>query len=108
MHPPPRGTRTTNNPGLVDLPNSRRAPAEVAAEKQKKKQTAEAKARAKVAKLAQVARVEKEIRIAQKEATQGSQQLGKQGRVKKVFQRETPVDKDDGVSSSASLPSDLP
>ena len=107
MHPPTHGTRTTNNPGLVNLPNSCRVPAKVAAEKQKKKQTTEAKATAKTAKLVWVARVKKEIRIAQKEATQGSQQVGKQGRVKKVFQRETPADEVDEVSSSPSLLGDL-
>jgi len=107
MHPPLRGNRTTNNPGLIDLPNPRRVPAEVAAEKQKKKETADAKARAKSVKLARVARVEKEIRIAQKEAARGSGQVRKQGRVKKVFQRETPADEVDEVSSSPSLLGDL-
>ena len=102
MHPPPRKTRTTNTPGLVDLPKSRRRTADVTAEKQKKKEIAAAKAKAKEAKLAQVARVEKEIRVAQEETTPTFGQAGKRGQAKRTFERETPANKK--VSSSGLPP----
>ena len=70
--PETRLTRSTNNPGIVDLPKSRRSSSEVATEKLKKKQTAAAKAKNKREREAQVARVEREIKIVQNEATQSS------------------------------------
>jgi len=64
MRPPARMTRTNNNPGVVDLPKSRRSSADVAAERSKSKKTAAADAKKKREQAAQVARVEEEIRIA--------------------------------------------
>ena len=106
MHPPPRKTRTTNTPGLVDLPKSRRRTADVTAEKQKKNEIAAAKAKAKEAKLAQVARVEKEIRVAQKETAPTFGQVGKRGQAKRTFERETPAN--EKVSSSGFPPERSP
>ena len=63
-----RKNRTTNNPGTVDLPNPCRSSSEVATEKLKKKEIAVAKANKKHEQEAWVARVEKEIKMAQKEA----------------------------------------
>ena len=105
MIPETRLTRSTNNPGIVDLPKSRRSSSEVAAEKLKKKQTAAAKAKNKREREAQIARVEREIKIAQNEATQSSG--GRKGRVKRTFPRETPMSDTDvakEVSSSRSCP----
>ena len=97
MQPPPRTTRSTNNPGTVDIPKARRSPTEVAAEKTKKKETAIAKAKKKSEQVAQMARVEQEIKIAQKEAVQARGQ----GRVKRTFSRETLVDPVDEVPLSS-------
>lgn len=83
-----RKNRTTNNPGTVDLPNPRRSSSDVATEKLKKKEIAVAKANKKREQEARVARVEKEIKTAQKEAVV----LSGRGRVKKTFPRETQVD----------------
>lgn len=82
-----RRTRTTNNPGIVDLPKSRRSPAEVATEKMKKKEVIAAKAQKRSEKAARVARVEKEMKLAQKEAAQSSRM---RSRVEKTFAREMP------------------
>jgi len=95
MRPPSRKNRTTNNPGLIDLPQTRRSSADLVAERQKKKEIADAKAKVKNAKLEQVARVEKEIKVAQKEAGQ----VGNRGRVKKTFERETPAKEANTVRS---------
>lgn len=92
-----RKNRTTNNPGIVDLPNPRRSSSEVAAEKAKKKDIAAAKANKKREQEAQVTRVEQEIKIAQKEAKLPGRQ---KGRVKKTFRRETP--ESDGVQEVSS------
>lgn len=84
MQPPPRKNRSTNNPGFVDLPKSRRSSSEVAAEKERKKVTAAANAQKKREQAARVARVEREIKTAQEEGTR----LSRQGsRVKKTFSR---------------------
>ena len=63
-----RMNRTTNNPGLVNLPNKRRSASNVAAETSKKKETAAAKASKKREQEARVASLEKEIKTAQREA----------------------------------------
>jgi len=95
MQPPSRTTRSTNNPGAVDLPKARKSSAEVTAKKTKEKEAAIANAKKKQEKAAQLARVEHEIKIAQKESvrTRG------QGRVKKMSSRETPVNPVEGVPS---------
>lgn len=93
-----RKNRTTNNPGIVDLPNPRRSSSEVAAEKAKKKDIAAAKANKKREQEARVARVEQEIKTAQKEAKLPGR--GQKGRVKKTFRRETP--ESDGVQEVSS------
>ena len=67
MQPPSRTTQSTNNPGMVDLPKAHRSPTEVAAEKVKKKETATANAKKKHEQAAHLARVEQEIKTAQKE-----------------------------------------
>ena len=90
MQPPIRTTRSTSNPGVVDLPKSRRSSANVAADKLKKKESAAANAKKKRERVAEVARVEGEIRTAQKEATH-SLGRGQKGRAKKTFPRETPA-----------------
>ena len=87
MQPPSRTTRSTNNPGAVDLPKACRSPAEAAAEKAKKKETAIANTKKKQEQVARLVRVEQEIKIAQKEPVQ----TRVQGRVKKTFSQETPV-----------------
>ena len=84
MHPPARKTRSTSNPGVVDLPRVRRSPADVAADKAESKRIAEASAKKKRERAAQVARVENEIRAAQKEAAYPSGR-GQNKRVKKTF-----------------------
>lgn len=89
MRPPPRASRSTNNPGVVDLAKSRRSPAEVAAEKEKKRETAAASAKKKQEQAARVARLEKEIRVAQKEKASSSKQVS---RAKRIFPRGDPVD----------------
>jgi len=72
-----RTNRTTNNPGLVDLPNKRRSASDVAAETSKKREAAAAKASKKREQEARVASLEKEIKTAQREALRA--------RVKKTF-----------------------
>lgn len=100
MRPPARLTRSNNNPGTVDLPKTRRSPADVSAEKKKSKKTAAANAKKRNERVAQVARVEEEIRVAQNEAAQSSGQ-GQKKRVKRTFPRETPArDPAEEVSSS--------
>jgi len=94
-----RKNRTTNNPGLVDLPNPRRSSSDVAAEKQKKQETAAAKAKGKEAQVARVARLEKEIKVAQQEAAQSSRQVGRRGRAKKTFECDAPLNEVEEVSS---------
>ena len=68
MQPPTRTTRSTNNPGAVDVPKACRSSTEVAAEKAKKKETAMGKVKKRNEQAAQMARVEEQIKIAQKEA----------------------------------------
>lgn len=94
-----RKNRTTDHPGLVDLPAKRRSSSAVAADKSKKKEIAAAKAKQKDAQVARVARLEQEIRLAQREAevVQSSGRAGKRGRGKKS---EIPVDGANGVSLS--------
>lgn len=100
MRPPARLTRSNNNPGTVDLPKTRRSPADVSAEKKKSKKTAAANAKKRNERVAQVARVEEEIRVAQNEAAQSSGQ-GQKKQVKRTFPRETPArDPAEEVSSS--------
>ena len=77
-----RKNRTTNNPGLVDLPNPRRPSSDVAAEKAKKKESAVARANRKHEREAEVARVEAQIKIAQKEARPSGRGLN---RIKMTF-----------------------
>jgi len=104
MRPPTRTTRSNNNPGAVDLPTPRRSPADVAAEKAKSKKTAAANAKKKHERVAQVARVEEEIRTAQKEAAHSSGQ-GPKKQVKRTFPRETPAsDPAEEVCSPLPLP----
>jgi hypothetical protein len=98
-----RTTRTTNNPGLIDLPRPRRSPAEVAAEKQKKQKTAAAKASKKQEREAQVARVEQQIKIAQKEGQRSLGRVGSNGQVKKTFLRETSTSNDDTAKEVSSF-----
>ena len=88
MQPPVRNNRSTNHPGLVDLPRPRKTTTEVAAKKQTKMDAAATKAKAREAKVAQVARVEREIRLAQQEGAQGLGLVGRRGRVKKTFECE--------------------
>lgn len=95
-----RRNRTTNNPGIVDLPNPRRSASEVTIERLKKQEIAAAKASKKREQEARVVRVEKEIKIAQKEAAQSSGRIGRDGRVKKTFPREAPVNTAEVVRSS--------
>ena len=90
MYPPTRNTRSSNNPGLVDLPKPRRSPTDVAADKAEAKKTAAAKAKKMRERAAQVARVENEIRSAQKEAAYASGSQKK--RVKRTFSREEIVE----------------
>ena len=89
MQPLSRLTRTTNNLGVVDLPKSRRSSSEVAADKLKKRQTAEASAKKKQEQVARVARVEREIRVAQKEGALSSRPVSP---LKKTFSRDASVD----------------
>lgn len=86
MHPPTRTTRSSKNPGIVDLPKPRRSPADVAADKAESKKIAAANAKKKRDRAAQVAQLESEIRIAQKEAAHSSGR-GQKKRVKKTFSR---------------------
>jgi hypothetical protein len=88
MHPPARVTRSTNNPGVADLPKARRSPSEVAAEKEKKRETAAASAKRKQEQAARVARLESEIRVAQKEKLRKPREVN---RVKRTFPRGNPV-----------------
>ena len=96
MHPSVRTTRSNNNPGVVDLPKPRRLPSDVAADKAESKKIAAANARKKRERMAQVAQVESEIRVAQKEAAHPSGR-GQKKRVKKTFSRPDLVEE---VSSS--------
>jgi len=98
MHPPTRQMRMTNAPGLVDLPKPHKSTADVTTEKKKKEEAAVAKAKVKDAKVVWVARVEKEIRIAQREAMQMQGQVGKVGQTKKTFKRENPAKGSEKVS----------
>ena len=92
MMPPPRLTRTTNNPGLIDLPKPKKPHSEVTTQKLKKKETAAAKAKVKEARVARVASVEQQVRIAQREV---AGQVGRRPQVKKAILRERPADEDD-------------
>lgn len=97
MRPPSRKTRTTDNPGAVDLPKSRRKSSEVAVEKEKKKEKAAASAIKKCEQAARVARVEREIEVAQMEAGPSK----KASRVKRAFPRIMSLDKSDQNEVSA-------
>ena len=88
MQPPARKSRTTNNPGTAALPKSRRSSSEVAAEKQKKKDTAAANVNKKREQAARVARVEREIEAAQKEAGPSR----KASQIKRKFPRPTSLE----------------
>ena len=90
MYPPARSTRSNNNPGVVDLPKSRRSPTDVAADKAESKKIAAANAKKVRERAAQVAWVENEIRTAQKEAAYASGSQKK--RVKRTFSREDIVE----------------
>ena len=79
----------TNNPGVVDLPKSHRSSSEVTADKLKKKQTAEASAKKKREQVARVARVEREIRVAQKEGALSSRPVSQ---LKKTFSHDASMD----------------
>ena len=87
MHPPACKTRSTNNPGVVDLPKPRRSPADVTADKAEAKRIAAASAKKKLERAAQVAQVENEIRTAQKEAAYPPGR-GQNKRFKKSFSRQ--------------------
>ena len=65
MQPLSWTTWLMNNPGLVDLPKSHKSSSKVAANKDKKKEIAAANAKKKQEQVARVARVKKEIRVAQ-------------------------------------------
>ena len=86
MHPPVRTTRSSKNPGVVDLPKPRCSPSDVAADKAESKKIAAANAEKKCERAAQVAQVESEMRIAQKEVAHPSGR-GQKKRVKKTFSR---------------------
>ena len=88
MQPPSRATQSTSNPGAVDLPKPRRSSSEVAAEKLKKKEAAAASAKKRREQAAEVARVEREIKAAQKEGAHSSRQVS---RVKRTFSRDAPA-----------------
>ena len=105
MRPPARTTRSNNNPGVVDLPKSRRSSADVTAERSKNKKATAADAKKKREQAAQVARVEEEIRIAQREAVHSSGQ-GSKKQAKRTFPHETPASGDlaEEVSSESPLP----
>ena len=83
MQPPSRTTRTTNNPGAVDLPKSRKSSSKIIAEKDRKRDAAVANAKKKRERTEQVARVEREIKVAQKEGRSS----GRVSKVKKTFPR---------------------
>lgn len=85
MRPPSRKTQTTNNPGAVDLPKSHKPPSEVTAEKERKKEAAVANTKKKHQQAEQVARVEREIKVAQ--GLEGGQSSRKASQVKKNFPR---------------------
>ena len=72
----------TNNLGVIDLPKSHRSSSEVAANKLKKKQMAEASAKKKQEQVVRVARVKREIRVAQKEGALSSRLVSQ---LKKTF-----------------------
>ena len=91
MYPPVRNTRSSQSPGVIDLPKARRSPADVAADKAEGKRIAAADAKKKRERAAQVARIENEIRTAQKEAAYPSGG-GQKKRVKKTFSREEIVE----------------
>ena len=84
MHPPVRTTRSSKNPGVVDLPKPRHSPSDVAADKAESRKITAANAKKKHERAAQVAQVESKIRIAQKEVAHPSGQ-GQKKRVKKTF-----------------------
>jgi len=96
MQPPPRTTRSTVSPGLVDRPNSRCSSAVVTQEKAKRQQAAALKAEKLRHRTAQVNEVEREIRRAQAEVPP-VRQRGEGKITKKTFPR---PDKDVNVSSS--------
>ena len=75
-----------NNPGLFDLPKSCKSSSEVAANKDKKKEIATANTKKKQEQVARIARVEREIRVAQ----EGGQLTSNQ--VKRSFSHDTLVD----------------
>ena len=91
MYPPARKTRSSNNTGVVDLPKSRRSPADVAADKAEGKRVAAANAKKTRERAAQVARLENEIRTAQQEAAYPSGGSQKR-RVKRSFSHQDIVE----------------
>jgi len=86
MQPPPRTTRSTTNPGLVDRPSSRRSSAVVNQEKAKKKEATTLKAAELRHRAAQVGEVEREVWRAQVEVV-GATPGGREKIVKKMFPR---------------------
>lgn len=95
MQPPPRTTRSTANPGLVDRPSSRRSSAVVTQEKTKKKEVATLKTAELNRCAAKVNEVEREVRRTQVEAV-ATGQGGREKIVKKTFPR---PDENDNVGS---------
>ena len=70
MIPDPRNNRTTENPGLVDLPAMRRTPAQVAREKKLKEAAAKEEMKVRKAVEARVAALERQsVKAAQKKTT---------------------------------------
>ena len=91
MYPPVRNTRSNQSPGVIDLPKAHRSPAVVAADKAEGKRITATDAKKKHERVAQVARIENEIRTVQKEAAYPSGG-GQKKRVKKTFSREEIVE----------------
>jgi hypothetical protein len=71
MRPPPR-TRTTLTPGVVDLPAPRRSSEEVALEKKRKSEAANARAKAARLAAARVAEVESQALAAARDKRSGA------------------------------------
>jgi hypothetical protein len=97
MLPPARNTRSRNNPGVVDLPKPRRSPADVATDKAESKRIAAANAKKVRERAARVARLENEIRTAQREAASPSGGSQK-SRVKRTVSRQDSIVEDSEVS----------
>jgi len=95
MQPPPRTTRSTANPGLVDRPSSRRSSAVITQEKAKKKEAVTLKTAELHRCAAKVNEVERGVRRTQVEAV-AARQGGREKIVKKMFLR---PDENDNVGS---------